>query len=554
MILDELTLRNFCLYGGEQVLSLAPARRRGKVVPIVLVGGINGGGKTTLLDAVQLVLYGARARCSKRADKTYEQFLRESIHHGVDPQDGAAVQLAFRHASKGEQHLYEVTRRWREVRGRIREEVRVYRDGEADGFLSDNWNQLVEELLPFGIAQLCFFDAEKIRFLADDESTTQALAGAIKSLLGLDLAERLLADASVLEGRIAKRAVKSADLEEVEKLQVQLDAKQMVIDQLVQENASLENPRLVAQRRLKEAEDSFSKVGGEHWLERESRARRMVELEQLVSEGEVQLVALSATELPLALVGDLLGEVAVQAADERRAAENQVVTKLLTDRDAALLDFLKRRRVAKKSLDAAGEFLKEDRHERTAQADVDQRLGLSDGAVQSLGYLADHGLSDRLRTATELLEKVENGRRESEDLARGQAAIPKDGSVQEVAEKLKAASKELASLEQKIARIEKKLGGLRSERSDLDGKLKKLRRKVVDEEIHGEEEARMVMLLARTQETMNEFVRRATHNKIDRLSRLIGDSFRFLLRKKTMAEEGYFWDPAEVADREEAVV
>lgn len=39
-----------------------------------------------------------------------------------------------------------------------------------------NWNQLVEELIPFGIAQLCFFDAEKIRFLGEDETGTQALA------------------------------------------------------------------------------------------------------------------------------------------------------------------------------------------------------------------------------------------------------------------------------------------------------------------------------------------------------------------------------------------
>ena len=53
MILDELTLRNFCLYGGEQVLSLAPGRHGGRPAPIVLFGGINGGGKTTLLDKIR---------------------------------------------------------------------------------------------------------------------------------------------------------------------------------------------------------------------------------------------------------------------------------------------------------------------------------------------------------------------------------------------------------------------------------------------------------------------------------------------------------------------
>ena len=92
MILNHITLRNFCCYRGEQVFHLAPARRGGKSQPIVLFGGINGGGKTTLLDAVQLVLYGMRAKCSKRGDKAYDIFLRDSIHLGVDSAEGAARQ------------------------------------------------------------------------------------------------------------------------------------------------------------------------------------------------------------------------------------------------------------------------------------------------------------------------------------------------------------------------------------------------------------------------------------------------------------------------------
>jgi DNA sulfur modification protein DndD len=112
MILDRLTLRNFCLYRGQQTFELAPAVRGGKPAPIVLLGGINGGGKTTFLDAVQLVLYGIRARCSKRADKPYEQFLRESIHRGVDPAEGAGIQLVFRYAAQG-QELTRANANWR---------------------------------------------------------------------------------------------------------------------------------------------------------------------------------------------------------------------------------------------------------------------------------------------------------------------------------------------------------------------------------------------------------------------------------------------------------
>jgi DNA sulfur modification protein DndD len=76
MILQHLTVRNFCLFRGKQALNLAPARKNGARRPIVLIGGMNGGGKTTLFDAIQLALYGSRARCSKRSQLSYDDFLK----------------------------------------------------------------------------------------------------------------------------------------------------------------------------------------------------------------------------------------------------------------------------------------------------------------------------------------------------------------------------------------------------------------------------------------------------------------------------------------------
>jgi len=35
------------------------------------------------------------------------------------------------------------------------------KDGEPDHWMAENWNQLVDDLIPFGVAQLCFFDARK---------------------------------------------------------------------------------------------------------------------------------------------------------------------------------------------------------------------------------------------------------------------------------------------------------------------------------------------------------------------------------------------------------
>jgi hypothetical protein len=205
VIINELKLTNFCIYRGEHEFNLAPNVVQGKSKPVVLFGGMNGGGKTTILDSVQLVLYGKRAKCSKRGEKSYEDFLRSCINHQVDPQMGASIGLTFKNASEGTENIYEVQRMWAAGSGgAIHERVLILKDGNPDHWMAENWNQLVDDLIPFGVAQSCFFDAEKIRFLAEDETSNVALGDAIKALLGLNLAERLVADSTVLEGRLAK--------------------------------------------------------------------------------------------------------------------------------------------------------------------------------------------------------------------------------------------------------------------------------------------------------------------------------------------------------------
>src|SRR5258708_1620015 len=122
MILEQLRLRNFCLFRGRQTFDLSPRQRNGRPLPIILFGGLNGGGKTTLLDAIQLALYGSRARCSKRSGSSYEEFLRQSINHGVPSEEGASIVLSFRYFTEGEEHLYEICRAWQKSGEQVREE------------------------------------------------------------------------------------------------------------------------------------------------------------------------------------------------------------------------------------------------------------------------------------------------------------------------------------------------------------------------------------------------------------------------------------------------
>jgi DNA sulfur modification protein DndD len=536
MILQRLTLRNFGLFHGQQVFDLTPLQRNGRTRPIILFGGINGGGKTTLFDAVQLALYGSRARCSKRASLSYDDFLRQSIHHGVPPHEGALVALSFHYTSDGEPHDYEVRRSWRVEDGRMRETLVVLQDGLPSPALARGWPQRVEELIPLEISQLFFFDGEKIRSLAEDASSSEALGAAIKALLGLDIVERLMADAGVLQGRLARQTGTPEQRAQAEALEQQLGDLQSQLQSAVAERAALENQRLRAVVHQHEAEETFKAVGGKHWEERQDQRQRLAELTGLARDLEARLVSLAAGELPLALVPDLLARVAEQDRREHAAAEAEVVQRLLAQRDEEILAMLRAAQAPADLLWQVSDHLERDRQARRPAAPVAPRLELSAGARSLLGELQDRRLAELGAVAQALLDQLAAVQEEREDLERAVAATPREEDISAVVAQLGSATRTATLLCDQAARLDGDIAGRRAEVQQVEQRLRRLWEGSLAQEFEREDRQRMLMLAGRTRQTMQEFLRRATERKIGRLSTLITESFRYLVRKKSLVE------------------
>ena len=78
---------------------------------IILIGGMNGVGKTTLLDAVRLCLYGKRALGNRVSLSEYHDYLSEIIHRsptGNSSINSASVSLEFEYARDGEKKRHTV--------------------------------------------------------------------------------------------------------------------------------------------------------------------------------------------------------------------------------------------------------------------------------------------------------------------------------------------------------------------------------------------------------------------------------------------------------------
>lgn len=536
MILDELYLQNFCLYRGLHKFSLAPQKEKGLVKPITLFGGMNGAGKTTVLDAIQLALYGSRAKSAGRLGKPYEEYLKECVHRGANAEEGASVSVKFHFHSEGQQHVYEVWRGWSLRDKNVRERVRVTKDDAPDDFLSEHWNDVVEDLVPLGISQLFFFDAEKIRFLADDETDTEALGTAIKSLLGLDLAERLISDAAIVERRLTDTALDHGSDERISQLQQALESKSAELTDVKAKRASLENPLLRSRNVLEEAKKAFQSAGGEHWARRAELHVEIQDVERRIAEAQSRLREAACGELPLLLVRDMIARTMQRDDRERRAKTDAALSKVLSDRDKKLLRDAKREKVSEKAIEVIRKLLDTDRSQRTSDADTKLVLNLSGQTSSTLTRLLQKDLDMLESDAGKNLRYLKSLETDRERLLRLINAVPDDDTIARHVEIVKSAAESLGSLEGEAARLDDRIDQLRRERDDLDRKHLDLRQAAVKQTSERNDNLRMAALAGRTQTTMKEFLRRSTAQKIERLSVLVTESFAFLIRKHSLVD------------------
>lgn len=203
MLIKQLVLRNFRVFNGTHVIDLAPKKRQNNdnPRPIVLFGGLNGAGKTSILSAIRLALYGRLAFGPATQQQEYVEELGALIHNGsmTDQRPSeASIELVFTYNKGGHEAEFTVTRTWKKGK---KDQLSLQQDGQLLEELDyDQCQGFLNELIPHGIADLFFFDGEKIAELAEDDSGN-VLRTAVRRLLGLDLIAKLRNDLMIFVKR-----------------------------------------------------------------------------------------------------------------------------------------------------------------------------------------------------------------------------------------------------------------------------------------------------------------------------------------------------------------
>ncbi len=547
MRINQLTLRNFGLYRGEQTLSLKPRPKSGGLRPIVLIGGQNGAGKTTILEAIRVCLYGRLALGLRTSEAEYQSFLHDKIHRNkaaLIPISYASVALEFEYAHGGVRSTYLVHRAW-ESKGTasVIESLRVLRDGQPLADVeSQFWSEFIRSLIPPGVSQLFFFDGERIMRLAEEETEAVTLGESVKSLLGLDIVERLQADLDLYNSRYLKKTVTGAlanrlqELESTdEKLQTEVRSVQTAEQSATSRLAELADAIAQTERQLAQRGEGLS-------AQRGKLRNRKVQLEERREQVERALRDECEKILPFAICGALSQKLVEQLRQE-----------------AALESWRAGRVEAQRALDAVSS--------RVINGEVAARLGLApklrNALASEIAALATelgtvpsalaairpvHEFSERVRhEAIQTLESAlgETPTRIAELTKELEATIAELREVQEhlnrapEADEVAPFVKQLSLLQEEQAKLSLELTLKSEDRSRLEKQVTILaneRARILKTQSESHSVARRLALAASARKALDEYLKRLTVAKVDELEKVALDCFQTLSRKSDLVQ------------------
>ncbi|EIZ0689025.1 DNA sulfur modification protein DndD [Vibrio parahaemolyticus] len=331
MLITKLTLNNFRVFRGVHEIDLRPAPARlskngpieGTERPIILFGGLNGAGKTSILTAVRLALFGRQSFSQVLSNGEYVDALSELIHKGVGHggvQDNASIELEFKYSQNGEENTYKVIRGWK--RGK-KDNLCLEKDGVQIPELNyDQCQGFLNELIPTGIADLFFFDGEKIAELAEDESGT-VLKTAVRRLLGLDVIAKLKSDLNIFLKKQGSSALSQSLKKEMDSLDEKRISHERNAEKLRGEADIVDAQIELVSRDILSLENKLSQNGGAWAKTREDEQQKVDSLLKEKVELEKQIRMEMETSLPFALAPNAMQRLQTQIKQEQQIKKKQ---------------------------------------------------------------------------------------------------------------------------------------------------------------------------------------------------------------------------------------
>lgn len=317
MKFNYLTIENYKSFQFPTKMEF-PQSETGK--SIFLVGGMNGAGKTSIMEAVNICLYG------ERSDVIYK-----SINHKELAKGNAFVSFELEFETDNAETVL-VKRSWsanaceKPLAKDLVEKLTVVKDGRRVTVQNkEMWQDYINSTIPKSITQFFFFDGEKIQEIAADDHSEVRLKDSLEAALGIQYISRLAEDVIYLKHEERKGFVEISDEDinfkesELKKEQRKLKSKQDDLIDLQQQLDDFKNQKEDAQNRFR---NIFS-IDPESSEVIKQKEKKRIQLSTQSGQLDAQIKQLTEQFLPWAMAGKLFEPLKQQIEKEHHAQRGQ---------------------------------------------------------------------------------------------------------------------------------------------------------------------------------------------------------------------------------------
>ena len=315
MKINRLILNNFSSFEGVTEFNLAPEKGKN----IILVGGKNGAGKTSLFTAIKLALYGPMTYGYVSSNAFYIARIKELINTKTYHKNKveASVTVEIEVLVEREKRKYSISRVWVYEKQKLTEECIITKNGSViSGDEHSYFQNYLMNVIPPTLFDFFFFDGEEVGNIFSSTNYNSYVKKAVHTMCGLDVFEILRKNANgyiaqsstektVDESEYEQLGIESTQLEaDVENLQLQIS---FLKDDL--ESVEVEQAELLA---------AFQNAGGITEVTRRKLEKELADCEKTKQENSIKVKAFVEGLMPFFILKDVVPEISAQLEVEEK--------------------------------------------------------------------------------------------------------------------------------------------------------------------------------------------------------------------------------------------
>ncbi|MEW9502605.1 DNA sulfur modification protein DndD [Jeotgalibacillus marinus] len=228
MFFKKLEFKNYKTYYGIQSidLSLTPNDIDEKR-NIILFGGLNGAGKTTILKAIRYILFGERGITEEEKKKIFSNTINDTFFNEGGKKCSISLTLEL---DTKEEYKVEIEWLFDHLKRKVHENRTIQQIGATRNkniHVTDinAFNRFIDRYIPYNAAPFFIFDGEDIKELITKQDA-ESMKLTIHKITGLDRTKSLISDLKKLEQSLFKKFSKITDLKTSLRLQDELTKKE----------------------------------------------------------------------------------------------------------------------------------------------------------------------------------------------------------------------------------------------------------------------------------------------------------------------------------------